>query len=289
MGFKDFLKKVGDATKKVAERAAKEVKWRKKVGEAKREILSRFTVKRLERIANSKRISLYEEDPFTGERERLRSKGAIVDRLASNLSFQEVVDLARRYKIKYSDVVQELEKFRQALFEEKQTKRQEVEILEDIYDADQSVRESESESSKLLEVISEFEPIGIPKNEEDLKFQLAQWLSGQVGKDAVKVEYPFEHGKVDILVNDDVAIEVKVARGKQSLKNLLGEVYTDKMYFSSVITVVFDIGKDVGLNFFEKQIRALGAKAIIIPAQIKKSGRRQEIVIRQGKRRIVIR
>jgi len=289
MGFKDFLKKVGGATKKVAERAAKEVKWRKKVGEAKREILSRFTVKQLERIANSKRISLYEEDPFTGERERLRSKGAIVDRLTSNLSFQEVVGLARRYKIKYSDVVQELEKFRQALFEEKQTKRQEAKILEHIYDADQSVRESESESSKLLEIISEFEPIGIPKNEEDLKFQLAQWLSGQVGKDAVKVEYPFEHGKVDILVNDDVAIEVKVARGKQSLKNLLGEVYTDKMYFSSVITVVFDIGKDVGLNFFEKQIKALGAKAIIIPAQIKKSGRRQEIVIRQGKRRIVIR
>lgn len=288
MGLRDIFKKAGEVTKKAVDRAAKEVKWRKKVGEAKREVLSRFTVKQLERIANSKRISLYREDPFTGERERLRSKGAIVDRLASNLSFQQVVDLARRYKVRYSDVVQELEKFRQELFKEKQRKRKEKEILEDIYDADQSVRESESESSKLLKIISEFEPIGIPKSEEDLKSQLAQWLSGQLGKGAVKVEYPFEHGKVDILVYDDVVVEVKVARSRQSLKNLLGEVYTDKMYFSSVIAVVFDIGKDVGLSFFEKQIKSLGAKAVIIPAQIKKSGRRQEIIIRQGRRRIII-
>lgn len=289
MGFKDLFKKATEVTKKAVDRAAKEVKWRKKVGEAKREILSRFTVKQLERIANSKRISLYSQDPFTGRRERLRSKGAIVDKLASNLSFREVVDLARRYKVRYSDVVQELEKFRQELFEEKQRKRKEKEILEDIYEADEFEDEFKSESSEILELISKFEPFGNPKNEDDLRNQLAQWLSGRLGKGSVRLEYPFEHGKIDILVYDDIAVEVKLARSKQSLKNLLGEVYTDKMYFSTVIAVVFDIGKDVGLDFFEKQIRALGAKAVIIPTQIRRSGRRQEIVIRQGRKRIIIR
>lgn len=289
MGLKDIFKKAGEVTKKAMDRAAKEVKWRKKIGEAKREILSRFTVKQLERIANSKRISLYRQDPFTGERERLRSKGAIVDKIASNLSFQQVVDLARRYKVRYSDVVQDLEKFRQELFEETQRARNEEEILEDVYEADESTREFESGSSRILDIITEFEPVGVVSKEDDLKFQLAQWLSARLGKSAVKLEYPFEHGKIDILVNDSVAIELKIANNRQKLKNLLGEVQTDKMYFSSVIAVVFDVGKDVGLNFFEKQIRALGAKAVIIPAQIKRSGRRQEVVIRQGRRKIIIR
>ncbi len=289
MGLKDIFKKAGQATKKVMDRAAKEVKWRKKVGESKREVLSRFTVKQLERIANSKRISLYRQDPFTGQRERLRSKGAIVDKLASQLSFQDIIDLARRYKVRYSDVVQELEKFRQELFEEKQRKRSEEEILEDIYGVDEFNEELDRHSQKIIDLISKFEPFGTPRTEEDLRNQLAQWLSGQLGKGAVKLEYPFEHGKIDILVYDDIAIEVKLARSKQSLKNLLGEIQTDKMYFSTVIAVVFDIGKDVGLDFFEKQIRALGAKAVIIPTQIKRSGRRREIVIREGRRRIIIR
>jgi|Deesub1362B_J571_1020462.scaffolds.fasta_scaffold00059_35 hypothetical protein len=289
MGLKDFLKKAGEVTKKAVDRAAKEVKWRRKVGEAKREILSRFTVKQLERIANSKRISLYRQDPFTGERERLRSKGAIVDKIASNLSFQQVVDLARRYKVRYSDVVQDLEKFRQELFEEKQRKRGEEEILRDIYEVDEFEEEFRNESSKVLEMITEFEPMGIVRDEKELRNQLASWLSAKLGKRVVKLEYPFEHGKVDILIKDEIAIEVKVADGKQKLKNLVGEVTTDKMYFSSVIAVIFDIGKDVGLDFFVNQLKALGAITVVIPAQVKKSGRRQEIVIRQGRRKIIIR
>ncbi|NJE07614.1 hypothetical protein E3E31_03590 [Thermococcus sp. M39] len=232
---------------------------------------------------------MYEEDFVTGERWRLRTKGEIVAKLASNLSFQEVVDLARRYKVRYSDVVQELEKFRQKLFEEKQRKRSEQEILEDIYEADEFEEEFENESSKIIETITEFEPMGIVRDEKELRNQLASWLSAKLGKSVVKLEYPFEHGKVDILVKDEIAIEVKVADGKQKLKNLVGEVTTDKMYFSSVIAVIFDIGKDVGLEFFVNQLKALGATTIVIPAQIKRSGRRQEIIIRQGWKRIIIR
>ena len=268
MGFKDLLKKAGQVTKKAIDRAGKEVKWRKRVGEAKREILTRFSVRQLKRIAASKGISLVYEDPITGERQRLTTKAEIVGKLARNLGFEEVVDLARRYKVRYSDIVQELEKFRQELFEEV--------TLED-------------KTSGIIELIKEFEPVGTVNREDDLKFQLAQWLSARFGKNAVKLEYPFEHGKIDILVNDSIAIELKIASSKQKLKNLVGEVNTDKMYFSSVIAVIFDVGKDIGLDFFVNQIKALGAITIVIPAQVKKSRRRQEIIIKQGRKKIIIR
>ena len=289
MGFKDLLKKAGQVTKKAIDRAGKEVKWRKRVGEAKREILTRFSVRQLKRIAASKGISLVYEDPITGERQRLTTKAEIVGKLARNLGFEEVVDLARRYKVRYSDIVQELEKFRQELFEEETRKRSEKEALESIYEADEYDVALEDKTSGIIELIKEFEPVGTVNREDDLKFQLAQWLSARFGKNAVKLEYPFEHGKIDILVNDSIAIELKIASSKQKLKNLVGEVNTDKMYFSSVIAVIFDVGKDIGLDFFVNQIKALGAITIVIPAQVKKSGRRQEIIIKQGRKKIIIR
>ena len=288
MGFKDLLRKAASVTAKALDNAAKNVEYQKRVKEAKREILSRFTVKQLERIASTKGISLYEEDILTGERTRLRTKGEIVGRLASRLSFNEVVDLARRYKVRYSDVVQELEAYKQELFGEKKERKSDSRIVEEI-----SRFEDESVSSEgeiVLRELLEFVPPRPAKDEKELQGQVAAWLAAKFGVDAVTLEYPFEHGAVDIVVWDSVAIELKVASSKQKLKNLIGEVQTDKMYFGSVIAVIFDIGKDVGLDFYINQLKALGAKVVVVPATIKKSrGRRQEIIIKGKGREIIIR
>ena len=288
MGFKDVLKKMGNTTKKVADRATKEIKWQKRIGEAKREILTRFTVKQLERIASTKGISLYEEDILTGERTRLRTKGEIVRRLSSRLGFNEVVDLARRYKVRYSDVVQELENYRQRLFEENKQEKSDSQIIEEVSQfEDEGIS---SEGDVVLRELLEFRPPKPAKDEKELQGQVGAWLAAKFGVDAVTLEYPFEHGSVDIVVWDSVAIELKVASGRQKLKNLIGEVQTDKMYFSSVIAVIFDVGKDVGLDFYINQLKALGAKVVVVPATIRKSrGRRQEIIIRGRGQEIIIR
>jgi len=98
MGFKDILKKVASSTTRVLDSATTNLEYKKRVDEAKREILSRFTVKQLEQIATTKGIPLYDEDILTGKRTRLRVKSDIVRRLAINLSFQEVIDLSKDTK-----------------------------------------------------------------------------------------------------------------------------------------------------------------------------------------------
>ncbi|AEY69074.1 putative nuclease RecB family, partial [Thermococcus prieurii virus 1] len=244
----------------------------------------------LRRIASAKRISLYETDPLTGERRALRTKAEIVDKLARNLSLWDVVRLAKRYKIRYSDVVKELEEFRRELFEEAPRSRSEEDILEDIYEEEKEEVEELAEVERVLRAIEEFKPSRPIRREKELQARLASWLASRFGADAVVEEYPFEHGQVDIVVWDSIAIELKIAKGKQSLKDLMGEVDTDKMYFSTVIAVIFDVGKDVGLDFFVNMIRSKGAKAVVIPVQIRRGkNRRQEIIIKQGARRIIIR
>jgi len=288
MEFRKLFKKAIEGTKKIVDRVSKEIKWRNKVGEAKRELLSRFTLQQLRRIAASKGISLVYKDPITGARKRLVTKPDIVRRLAARLRFKEIVNLAKKYGIAYFDVVQELERFRQELFEEERVERSEKEILEDIYRAEEQEDEGlRDEYSEIIKLIEEFRPVGVSR-EDDLKYQLYQWLSARLGMDAVRLEHPFEHGKVDILVRDSIAIELKIASNRQQLKNLVGEVATDKEYFGSVIAVIFDVGKNVGLEFFVNQLKALGAITIVIPIQIRKRGRKREIIIKQGGRRIII-
>lgn len=286
MGLKDIFKKASEVTKKAVDRAAKEVKWRKKVGEAKREILTRFTVRQLERIANSKRISLYQEDPFSGERERLRSKGAIVDRLASCLSFQEVVDLARKYKVRYVDVVQELERFRQQLFEEKQRKKSEQEILKEIYEVDEKL-ESTEKKIDIFDLLQDFRPETV-RNEEDLEKQLYQFLRARLGN-KVRRQAPVGDQKIDIAIDNEVGIELKIAESRSKLQQLVGQVVDYMSYFDEVIAVILDVGANVDIDDYIKKLRRLGAEVVILEGGIKRRGRSREIIIKDAGRKIIIR
>ncbi len=289
MGFKDFLRKATELTKKAADKMAKEIKWHNRVKEAKREILSRFTVRQLEKIAHLKGISLYKVDPLTGDRERLRSKGQIISRLSNHLSFREIVDLARRYKVKYSDVVKELERFKQELFKENTVHPKSM-VNEMSNEDSDDLEMYEEDVYEIVRAIQEkFMPFGIPQNEDDLKNQLGQWLAGRFENRNIVLEYPFEEGRVDIVIDEDIAIEVKVAWSRQSLKNLVGEVEADKLYFGKVIAVIFDVGHNIKLETYLNMLKSHGVIPIVIPAQVKRKGRKQEIIVMKGKQRIIIR
>ncbi len=77
----------------------------RKKNQLKRVLLNRFTVRQLEDIAAEKGIKFKGVDPITGEKWIAKSKAAKVKVLAQRLSFEEVVKLAKRYKIKHKDIV----------------------------------------------------------------------------------------------------------------------------------------------------------------------------------------
>lgn len=283
MGFKNVLKKIGKATLKGAERVAKNLEWNEEVESAKRRILSRFSVKQLERIAESEGISLYLLDIPFEEPIRITSKKGIVDRIASNLSLEEVIDLARRYKVRYTDVVQRLEMVRERLFESPESEEEE--------ECEETLESEDEDIEKVIKAIKEFTLPKPVRREKELQGRLASWLASRFGSHAVKEDYPFDEGEVDIVIWDSIAIELKIARGRQALKNLIGEVKTDRKFFDKVVAVIFDAGRDVNLPFYKEEIKDLGAKAVIIPIQLRRKGksRREEIIIERGKGRIVIR
>ena len=135
MGVRGFFKKVGNATKKAMDRAAKEAKYRakaleikseiakaerkfreevaRKEFEAKREILSQLKMRQLEAVCAAKGIPTYRTKIVNGEERRykIRNKDELIDVVASHLTLEEVAEVARRYKVKSRHVVHHFQKW----------------------------------------------------------------------------------------------------------------------------------------------------------------------------------
>jgi hypothetical protein len=135
VGIGGFLKKVGDATKKAMDRAAKEAKYRakaleikreiseaekrfreevkRKEFEAKREILSQLKMRQLEAVCAAKGIPTYRTKVVNGEERRykIRNKDELIDVVASHLTLEEVAEVAKRYKVKSRHVIQHFQKW----------------------------------------------------------------------------------------------------------------------------------------------------------------------------------
>lgn len=113
--FTKSIKKISDLTKTLTTSITSNIKYRRKEKEIKIAILGRFKTKQIDKIARRKKISFKWEDPLTGERQVAKTKNQKIKRLASKLSLKEVVELARSYKVKHKDLLEELDRFKAKL------------------------------------------------------------------------------------------------------------------------------------------------------------------------------
>lgn len=271
-----ILRKTGHLVKKSAEKAAKQIKWSRKINEAKREILSRFTLRQLEQAAIAKGIPLYYVDPFTGRKIKLRTKIQAVNHLAENLTLDEVVALARKYKIRHRDVIQDLENYRKQLF-------QEDDSTEETY-TNQS--QSENSPTDIIELLREFRPETVT-SEEDLEKQLYQFLRAKLG-DRVARQYQLDKAgnqRIDIAIDGKIGIEIKIAESSSRLQRLVGQVLDYRDYLDQVIALIYDTGAKVDLDRYTEKLSKLGADVVIIQGPLKKH--RKEIIIKGAKKIIL--
>ena len=198
MGFKDFLKKASDVTKKAMDRAAKEAKYRKKAleikmeiskaeksfqkemerreFEAKREILSQLKMRQLEGVCAAKGISTYRTVIVNGEKKRykIRNKEELIDIMASHMTLEEVAEVAKRYKVKSRHIIYQFNKWLEeanaalmALKEQRQRELDEYKAMLFGAEADEvETIELKEETEESLEAEQELEEI--PSHEVDI-------------------------------------------------------------------------------------------------------------------------
>lgn len=268
MYMKGFLIDVPSLFGTTSEKESKE--HRQKVLETKRKILSRFSQKQLEDI-KSRHLLI---GPFGILNP---TKHDLVEYLASNLSLDTIIDEAERYMIEYRDLIDELEKFepREDLRLENVIKNKEL--------------ANEINVSKILEILEDFKPDPV-ENERELKDQLYYFLNGALRKKGVKVrrENSIRNGRIDILIEREndrpIGIELKIARSRNKLDELIGQVRRYKKANPSVeiIAVILDIGYNIGLDEYIEMLEEEGVKVKILKGylrRIQRKTRKKTIII----------
>ena len=293
------MKKVADATKNFAEDQAKQMKYRSEVQKLKLQLLLRFTKDQLEKVAAMYRVSLYvHPDPFAERTVRLRSKADIAEHLSKKLYYNEIIDAARRFKIPFADIEEEKERIYREIFGNEASSGEgnaDVQTYEQNTVATSSAETAQATANvaqqqvaqtqtdpyvtamwQLKELLEhEFEPQPV-RDEAEFKAQVLQYLVAKVGRDAVAQEVMLGGRKVDLVLWQAVAVELKLARGQQALTNLLGEcLKLKRAQIPYVMAIILDVGKYRNLHHDVRDLEELGIMVAVVKGRLKQSRKRK--------------
>lgn len=285
-GIKRSLKAIAEKTGETLNKLAKTQRFNSVVSKLKLELAMRFSKEQLEKIAALESISLYTErpkdpyDPFAGfKRVRLRTKIDIAKKVASRLTFNELVEYAQKYKVPYKDLEEECEKAYQEIFGTKGTKEAMVKVEVSYetrggYTSKERIKATQLDS-KVEEILKNLHnelgyflrPV---RDEKEFKAQVFSFLAGKFGIANIREEYSIGGRKVDIIAFDDIAIELKIARDQASMNNLIGEVFKLRNAgLDKIVAVVLDVGKYPNIHSDVEQLKQLGAHVVVIRGKLK--------------------
>ncbi len=253
--FKEFAGKAVEIVSEAADTYMKKREFRRRMYESEILLLSRFAVWQLERICLSEDIPPYVEGK-RGPR-KARSKNEFIDLIVDELDFEDVVEYAKKFGVRYQDILRDLEELEAELFGEEDIDFQ-----------------PENEFDEILDLIQkEFRP-EMTRDEEDLEKQLAMFLKVHLGEDSVERQVTIEKGKrVDILIDGIYGIEVKIA-DSTGLAYLPTQLRIYKKRLRDVAAVIVrPIGKEVNIDDILELLDEDGIKYVEVQAEVRRRGR----------------
>ncbi len=240
MSWKEKFRKLAHGFKVLGTNISASIAINQKKATLKRSLLSRFKSRQLDEIGSRIGVSL----------SKARTKDAKISILTQYLSFEDVVGLAKRYKIQYRDIVDELERFKADI----ESKR--------------AIVKTESEIENIIKVIGDFKPEPV-RDEEDLEKQLYQYIRAKLSDVPVKRQVKVGDLRIDMQVGP-CGVELKIPKSATHLQRLLGQIRDYGEYFKCMIAVILDAGIVRGLDRYTQRLADLGYVPIIIKGKLKK-------------------
>lgn len=108
----------------------------------------------------------------------------------------------------------------------------------------------------MIEKDFEVEPV---RDEAEFESQLYIFLKTKFGASRVQRQVPFRAGRLDILIDNKHALELKLADSSGNLRSLIGQLMEYKNDYPSLAAIILDVGKlnqqDINYytQFYEKQ------------------------------------
>jgi len=238
--LKKGLKTLAHGAKVFSVSVAASIALNRKRNELKRVLLSRFKVEQLDEIAVRAGISL----------KGTRSKKGKIEVLAAHLSFNDVVKLAKRYKVKCKDILEELDRFKAQL------------------EAKKAVTKTESQVENIIQALREFKPEPV-RDEEDLEKQLYQYLKAKFPRVPIKRQVKLGDYRIDMQIGP-CGIELKIPKSSTHLQRLIGQIRDYGEYLDCMAVLILDTGKVRDLSSYTQRLEEMGIIPVAIEGKLKK-------------------
>jgi len=267
-----FWQKVGDFIKQGVKNISDDIKKRQEIAQTKRQILNRYEMNDLKKICRDYGIGEplpYEENPISGEKyKRTVTREDFINHVMDRLTLDQIKTFSVKNRIKIWDILKEEKSVVSETLKSEKAKETTEEPEQKVTTIEVK---SQSEFDSILESIeNEFEPEDI-RDENDFEKQLTQFL---------KIKYPgrvrrqveTSKGKIDLVIDEKYAIELKIADGKGKLRDLVGQVYNYKKVFNDVAVILLDVGKipHSEIKEYIDDYERLGVKTLIIEGVLRR-------------------
>ncbi|AKB51751.1 hypothetical protein MSBRW_2498 [Methanosarcina barkeri str. Wiesmoor] len=225
------------------QKVSKNLDDQKELRNKKTRVLKRLSLKQLQYMAKNYNITI-KPGRFSDIIENKRP--TITDHIVcirSNLSYEEILDYAKKRNIDVSDILQEEKEKKLTMVKDTSSATNINENLEGDQEGEVSIL-----YSNIKQKIQAFSLDFAINSEDEFEKHLFQYLKYQFPNFEIQRQVPCGDGdKVDIVISApdpgfEVAIELKLGTNKNHLRNARAQVEDYSKFFNFTMLVVLDIG-----------------------------------------------
>jgi len=136
---------------------------------------------------------------------------------------------------------------------------------------------------EIKKLISDIKSINMQevRNEEDFEKQIYQWLNAK--EYAISRQVVVENQRrIDLIINNKIALELKIADRAKNIQDLIGQVTIYKKYYKSILVVILDAGKVQNLSEYIEHIQNVDPEniaVVLISGDIRRYKKKQEYIM----------
>ena len=286
----DILGKIVKTVKDTTNSVKSEIQRREEIAHKKERILSRFTISDLKRLCKEHigtEPKPYYTNPITEDRiKRTLDKDAYINFIRDKVTLENIINFAGKNKISISDL---LAKWQQTenqsasqnmLTQSNIPQTTQITSGENLQQNKSSIQQEKPEVTDLNDfdlildfIKKEFHPDPV-RDETELENQLVQFLRPKYGN-AVQEQVPTPYGRIDVVLFNKYALELKLATNKNNLRDMEGQLRDYKKAYSNLAAIILRVNVDYNdMNYYIGEYAKDGIKSVVIEGQLR-SGRKR--------------
>lgn len=178
-------------------------------------------------------------------------------------------------KIKYADAIKNLSEKEKDIFlnqKFKETQEQKNKEKEKLRDKEERRIHTDSGINELISFLEDYEP-PIFRDEKEFERSIYSYLKGR----AIDMDIQFQQrldsgGRIDIVINKEIGVELKIAESRNHLRDLIGQIEEYAEIFDKLLVIILDVGyvDDNTIEHYKNKFEEKKAEVFVMKGELKR-------------------